>query len=76
MDEDERLVLLERRADLSEAVLWRGRGGRRGQSAVEAGWEGQARLGAEVALREEEEDGLRALYVLLERPDILKIIYL
>ena len=28
LDEDERLVLLERRADLSEAVLWRGRGGR------------------------------------------------
>jgi len=27
LDEDERLVLLERRADLSEAVLWRGRGG-------------------------------------------------
>ena len=76
MDEDERLVLLERRADLSEAVLWRGRGGRYGQRAVEAGWEGEARLGAEVALREEEEDGLRALDVLLERPDILKIIYL
>ena len=28
LDEDERLVLLERRANLSEAVLWRGRGGR------------------------------------------------
>ena len=28
LDEDERLVLLERRADLSEAVLRRGRGGR------------------------------------------------
>ena len=27
LDEDERLVLLERRANLSEAVLWRGRGG-------------------------------------------------
>mmetsp|Transcript_21933 Transcript_21933/g.70662 ORF Transcript_21933/g.70662 Transcript_21933/m.70662 type:complete len:317 (-) Transcript_21933:107-1057(-) len=52
LDEDERLVLLERRADLSEAVL-----------------------GAEVALREEEEDGLRALDVLLQRPDILEIIY-
>ena len=26
LDEDERLVLLERRADLAEAVLWRGRG--------------------------------------------------
>ena len=38
--------------------------------------EEKARLGAEVALREEEEDGLRALDVLLERPDILKIIYL
>ena len=47
-----------------------------GQRAVEAGWEGEARLGAEVALREEEEDGLRALDVLLERPDILEVIYL
>ena len=28
LDEDERLVLLERRADLAEAVLRRGRGGR------------------------------------------------
>ena len=36
LDEDERLVLLERRADLSEAVLWRGRGGSSwGQGAVE-----------------------------------------
>ena len=39
-------------------------------------WEEEARLGAEVALREEEEDGLRALDVLLKRPDILQIIYL
>ena len=76
LDEDERLVLLERRANLSKAVLWRGRGGRYGQRAVEAGWEGEARLGAEVALREEEEDDLRALDVLLKRPDILQIIYL
>ena len=76
MDEDERLVLLERRADFAEAVLRRGRGGRYGQRAVEAGWEGEARLGAEVALREEEEDGLRALDVLLERPDILEVINL
>ena len=37
---------------------------------------GGAGLGAEVALQEEEEDGLRALDVLLERPDILEIIYL
>ena len=37
---------------------------------------GEARLGAEVALREEEEDYLRASDVLLERPNILKIIYL
>ena len=77
LDEDERLVLLERRADLSEAVLWRGRGGSSwGQGAVEAGWEEEASLGAEVALREEEEDDLRALDVLLQRPDILEIIYL
>ena len=41
-----------------------------------AGWEEEASLGAEVALREEEEDGLRALDVLLKRPDILQIIYL
>ena len=44
LDEDERLVLLERRANLSEAVLWRGRGGSSswGQGAVEAGWEAEA----------------------------------
>jgi hypothetical protein len=41
-----------------------------------AGWEEEASLGAEVALREEEEDDLRALDVLLQRPDILEIIYL
>ena len=35
---------------------------------------GEARLGAEVALREEEEDGLRALNVLLQSPNVLKII--
>ena len=35
---------------------------------------GEARLGAEVALREEEEDGLRALNVLLQGPNVLKII--
>ena len=40
------------------------------------GGQGEASLGAEVALREEEEDGLRALNVLLECPDILKVIYL
>ena len=37
---------------------------------AEAGWEGEASLGAEVALREEEEDDLRALDVLLQRPDV------
>ena len=35
---------------------------------------GEARLGAEVALREEEEDGLRALNVLFQGPNVLKII--
>ena len=43
---------------------------------IELGWEEEASLGAEVALREEEEDDLRALDVLLQRPDILEIIYL
>ena len=38
------------------------------------GGKGEARFGAEVALREEEEDDLRALDVLLERPDILEVI--
>mmetsp|Transcript_43526 Transcript_43526/g.142812 ORF Transcript_43526/g.142812 Transcript_43526/m.142812 type:complete len:399 (+) Transcript_43526:224-1420(+) len=52
LDEDDRLALLERRADLAEAVL-----------------------GAEVATREEEEDDLRVLDVLLQRPNILEIIY-
>ena len=33
-----------------------------------------AHLGAEVALREEDEDRLRALDVLLERPDVFKVI--
>ena len=43
---------------------------------AEAGSEEEASLGAEVALREEEEDDLRALDVLLQRPDILEVIYL
>ena len=38
------------------------------------GGEGEARPRAEVALREEEEDDLRALDVLLERPDVFEII--
>ena len=36
----------------------------------------RARLGAEVATREEEEDHLRVLDVLLQRSNILKIIHL
>ena len=47
-----------------------------GKARVKMLWEEEARLGAEVALREEEEDDLRALDVLLQRPDILEIIYL
>ena len=39
-------------------------------------WEEEARLGAEVALREEGEDDLRPLNVLLERPNVFEIIYL
>jgi len=39
-------------------------------------WEEEARLGAEVALREEEEDDLRPLDVLLERPNVFEIIHL
>ena len=35
---------------------------------------GEARLGAEVALRQEEEDCLRAFDVLLQGPNVLKII--
>ena len=76
MDEDERLVLLERRANLSEAVLCPGEAGGKARVPAEAGWEEEASLGAEVALREEEEDDLRALDVLLQRRDILEIIYL
>ena len=92
LDEDDRLALLERRADLAEAVLvarkqaggepWgvsrgaadsgamRARGSRARDRAA------RARLGAEVATREEEEDDLRVLDVLLQRPNILEIIYL
>ena len=48
----------------------------RPECGLESGWEGEARLGAEVAPREEEEDDLRALDVLLERPNVFEIIYL
>ena len=91
LDEDERLALLERRADLAEAVLVTSRragGETRGVSRVAAdsgalrakGSRGRdraaarARLRAEVTTRKEEEDHLRALDVLLKRPDVFEII--
>jgi len=47
-----------------------------GKARVKMLWEEEARLGAEVALREEEEDHRRVSDVLVERPDVLEIIYL
>ena len=92
MHEDERLVHLERRADLAEAVLvarkqaggepWGVSRGAADSGALRARRSrardraARARLGAEVATREEEEDDLRVLDVLLERPNILEIIHL
>ena len=90
LDEDKRLVLLERRADLAEAVLvarrqaggepwgvWRGAadsGALRARVSRAQDRAARARLGAEVAPREKEEDDLRALDILLERPDVFEII--
>ena len=93
LDEDDRLALLERRADLAEAVLvarkqaggepWGvSRGAADSGAALRARRSrardraARARLGAEVATREEEEDDLRVLDVLLQRPNILEIIHL